>query len=56
MAEVVPVAAEEVATVMEDAVAHLLATSTNLDVLEDKSEWLLAQASVFQRSASSVRM
>ena len=49
-------ATEEVATVMEDAVAHLLATSTNLDVLEDKSEWLLAQASVFQRSASSVRM
>ena len=49
-------ATDEVASVMEDAVSRMLATGQNLDVLEDKSEWLLAQASAFQRSASSVRM
>ena len=47
--------ANEVANVMSDAVDHALATQANLDDLEDKSEWLLAQATAFKRSTRRVR-
>ena len=45
----------EVANVMEETVDRMLATGTDLNDLEDKSEWLLAQATAFQRSARSTR-
>lgn len=48
-------AAQDVAIVVEEAVDNLLATSQNLEALEDKSEWLLAQATIFRRKARSTR-
>jgi hypothetical protein len=45
----------EVAGVMEEAVDRMLANAQAIDVLEDKSEWLLAQASAFQRRAGEHR-
>ena len=40
---------------MEEALGRVLATSPNLEALEDKSEWLVAQASTFRREARGIR-
>ena len=48
-------ASQEVVSVMEEALGRVLATSPNLEALEDKSEWLVAQASTFRREARGIR-
>ena len=48
-------ATREVAGVVEESIERMLATGQNLDALEDKSEWLLAQATAFKRSATTQR-
>ena len=45
----------EVTNVMEETVDRMLANGQNLHELEDKSEWLLAQATAFQRSTREYR-
>ena len=46
---------QEVAGVMEENIERLMANGQNLEHLEDKSQWLLAQATAFQRSARAQR-
>ena len=48
-------ATREVASVMEESIDRVLATRENIEVLEDKSEWLLAQATAFRRVARDQR-
>ena len=48
-------AADEVAGVLEEGIDRMLATAQNLDELEDKSEWLLAQAGAFKKSTQQAR-
>ena len=48
-------ATEEVAGVMESTVDRMLATSQNLDALEDKSQWLLAQSEQFQKTTRELK-
>jgi hypothetical protein len=48
-------ATREVTDVLEEAVDRMLATGQNLNELDDKSEWLLAQATTFHRSTRSYR-
>lgn len=48
-------ATREVASVLEESIDRVLATGQNLEELEDKSEWLLAQATTFRRVAREQR-
>ena len=48
-------ATSEVGGVLEESVERMLATSSNLSVLEDKSEWLLAQANQFRKSTRELK-
>ena len=46
---------EEVKGIMHDSINEMLATRDNLEVLEDKTEGLRAEAATFQRSATSLK-
>ena len=48
-------ATDEVAGVMSSAVEQIVATSQNLDALEDKSQYLLAQSATFQKTTRELR-
>ena len=47
---------DEVKEVVGESIQHLLATHENLEVLEDRSEQLVAQTQQFQRTTKAVRV